>query len=68
MVTAHEQKMDIIYTLPTSDFAAEFVSTKVNRMIQANDIFQEWTKDRNTVEQKQTSRSECNLLQRSSNW
>lgn len=54
---AHEQKMDIIYTLPTSDFAAEFVSTKVNRMIQANDIFQDWTKDRNTVEQKQVGQS-----------
>ena len=48
---------DIIYTLPTSDFAAEFVSSKVNRIIQTNPIYQEWTKDKDSVEQKQIGKN-----------
>lgn len=44
--------MDIIYTLPTESDRNEFVSGKVNRIIAQNPCLQEWTKDKDAVEQK----------------
>ena len=44
--------IDIIYSMPTSDEAARFVSSKTNRLIANNPIFQKWTHDHDTKEQK----------------
>lgn len=54
--TAHMtkfRKMDVIYILPTAADVQSFVGGKVNRIISANPILQEWTKDKDSVEQKQ---------------
>src|SRR3990167_2452657 len=45
--------LDAIYTLPTETDRNSFVGGKVNRMIAQNPILQEWTKDKDSVEQKQ---------------
>lgn len=50
---AKYRKLDIIYTLPTSDFAWDFVRGKVNRIISQNTIFQQWVKNSDTIEQKE---------------
>ena len=44
--------MDIMYTLPTGNDVKDFVGGKVNRIIAQNPVLQEWTKDKDTVEQK----------------
>ena len=44
--------MDIIYTLPTANDVKDFSGGKVNRIVANNPIFQEWTKDKDSVEQK----------------
>lgn len=44
--------MDGIYTLPTAGDINEFSSGKVNRIIANNPILQQWTKDKDSVEQK----------------
>ena len=49
---ARNKKMDIIYSLPTSDDARQFVSGKTNRLIANNPVFQKWTQDHDTIEQK----------------
>lgn len=53
MYDAHTTKLDIIYTLPTDADVQLFVGGKVNRIIAHNPIFQQWTKDKDTIEQKQ---------------
>lgn len=45
--------MDAIYTLPTDTDRNTFVGGKVNRMIAQNPILQQWTKDKDSIEQKQ---------------
>ena len=45
--------LDVIYTLPTEDDRNAFVGGKVNRIIAQNPILQEWTKDKDSIEQKQ---------------
>jgi len=45
--------IDIIYTLPTVTDVYDFVGSKTNRIIAQNPILQKWTKDRDTVEQKE---------------
>lgn len=45
--------IDAIYTLPTADDRNVFVGGKVNRLISQNPTLQEWTKDKDSVEQKQ---------------
>lgn len=44
--------IDLIYTLPTADDVNDFVSGKVNRIIAQNPIFQQFTKDKDSIEQK----------------
>jgi len=44
---------DLIYTLPTESDRNSFVGGKVNRIIAQNPILQEWTKDKDSIEQKQ---------------
>jgi len=50
---AKQYKMDIIYTLPTDADVNVFVGGKVNRIIAQNPILLEYTKDKDSVEQKQ---------------
>lgn len=50
-------KMDIIYTLPTDQDVGVFVGGKVNRIIANNPIMQEYTQDKDTIEQKQIDQS-----------
>jgi len=45
--------LDAIYTLPTYEDVNTMVGSKVNRIIAQNPILQEWTKDRDTIDQKQ---------------
>src|SRR3990167_2788561 len=49
---AYKRGMDLIYTLPTQGDVYDFVGGKVNRIIAANPILQEYVKDRDTMEQK----------------
>lgn len=49
--------VDIIYSLPTSDDANKFVSGKVNRLIAANPVFQKWTEDKDSIEQKRIGKN-----------
>jgi hypothetical protein len=44
--------MDIIYSLPSAADIKDFVSGKTNRLIDNNPIFQEWTADKDSIEQK----------------
>lgn len=48
--------LDIIYSFPTYDLAQKMVSSKVNRLITNNPILQEWTKDKDSVEQKRVGK------------
>ena len=45
-------KKDIIYTLPTMSDVFDMVGDKINRIIAQNKVFQNWTKDHDTIEQK----------------
>lgn len=54
---AHHYKMDIIYTLPTDQDVSLFVGGKVNRIITQNPILLEYTKDKDSIEQKQVGQS-----------
>lgn len=44
--------MEVCYILPTAGDIKDFVSSKVNRMIQGNPILGTWTSDKDTIEQK----------------
>ncbi len=50
---AKNKGMDIIYTLPSASDIKDFVGGKTNRLIANNPIFQEWTVDKDSIEQKQ---------------
>ena len=53
--SAHEARnegIDIIYVLPTADDVKQFSGGKTNRIIDNNPVMQEWTKDKDSVEQK----------------
>lgn len=54
---AKRHKMDIIYTLPTDNDVSTFVGGKVNRIIAANPILSQYTKDKDSIEQKQVGDS-----------
>lgn len=49
---AKNMKMDIIYSLPSGGDVNDFVSGKTNRLIANNPIFQTWTADMDTIDQK----------------
>lgn len=49
---AKHKGIDIIYTLPSQSDVTDFVNAKVNRIVDANPILQEYVKDRDTIEQK----------------
>lgn len=44
---------NVIYTLPSRTDVNQFVPEKVNQMIDANPVLQEWVKDKDSVQQKQ---------------
>jgi ribosomal protein L24E len=48
---------DIIYSLPSASDMNLFVSSKTNRLIANNPIFQEWTDDKDSIEQKKIGKS-----------
>lgn len=54
---AKSYKMDIIYTLPTDSDVNIFVGGKVNRIIAQNPILLEYTKDKDSIEQKAIGQS-----------
>lgn len=54
---AYQQKMDIIYTLPTEGDVNLFVGGKVNRLIAANPILQTMVKDGDSIEKKRIGKS-----------
>ena len=47
---------NIIYTLPTFSDVGQFVPSKVNALIQNNPILARWTKDKDTIFQKQVNK------------
>lgn len=49
--------LDVIYSFPTADLAQKMVSSKVNRLIANNPIIQEWTQDKDSVEQKRVGKN-----------
>lgn len=49
---AKNKGMDIIYSLPAANDVKDFVAGKTNRLIANNKIFQEWTEDKDSIEQK----------------
>jgi len=54
--TAHECKndgIDILYVLPTADDVKRFSGGKTNKIIAQNPVLQSWTKDKDSIEQKQ---------------
>ncbi len=51
------KRMDIIYTLPTDQDVNVFVGGKVNRIIAQNPILLQYTKDKDSVEQKRVGDS-----------
>lgn len=54
---AKNEKMDIIYTLPTDNDVSVFVGGKVNRIIQNNQCMMDDTKDKDSIEQKAIGKS-----------
>lgn len=52
MWVAKYLQKDIIYTLPTQSDVIEMAGGKINRIIAQNPELQKWTKDHDTVEQK----------------
>lgn len=54
--SAHECKndgIDILYVLPTADDVKRFSGGKTNKILAQNPSMQEWTKDKDSIEQKQ---------------
>lgn len=54
---AYYHKLDIIYILPTATDIKDFAGGKVNRIVDNNEILQEWVKDKDSVEQKRVGGS-----------
>jgi len=52
MWLAKYKGMDIIYSLPSASDIKDFVSGKTNRLIAHNAVFQTWTADKDSIEQK----------------
>ena len=47
------EKYDIIYVLPTGDDVKKFSGGKTNKILSQNPVLASWTKDKDSVEQKQ---------------
>ncbi len=55
--TVKYKGLDAIYTMPTANDIHDFVGGKVNRIIDQNQVLQEFVKDRDTIEQKRVSQN-----------
>lgn len=53
---ARTRDYNIIYTLPTFADVGQFVPSKVNALISQNKILQEWTQDKDTINQKKVGK------------
>jgi hypothetical protein len=51
------EAMDIIYVLPTADDVKQFSGGKTNRIIDNNPVFQQWTSDKDSIEQKKVGKA-----------
>jgi hypothetical protein len=49
--------LDVIYSFPTYDLANKMVSSKVNRLISNNGIFQQWVQDKDAIQQKRVGKN-----------
>ncbi len=54
---AYFKKKDIIYTLPTEGDVQDMAGGKINRIIAQNPILLDWTKDHDTVSQKNVGKN-----------
>ena len=54
---AKKKGLNIIYTLPTLSDVWDFAGGKVNRMVAQNPCLQEWTEDKDSIEQKAVGNS-----------
>ena len=54
---AKNENIDIIYVLPTADDVKQFSGGKTNRIIDNNPILQQWTADKDSVEQKKVGKA-----------
>ncbi len=50
---AKNKGVDLIYTLPTDNDVNAFAGGKINRIVANNPVFQDWVKEKDTVQQKQ---------------
>lgn len=49
--------LDIIYSMPSTADVRQIVAAKTNRLIANNPIFQEWTSDKDSIDQKRVGKS-----------
>ena len=54
---AYNENLDIVYVLPTGDDVKKFSGGKTNRIIANNPVFQKWTEDKDSVEQKRVGKA-----------
>lgn len=54
---AKTRGIDIIYSMPSSADVRQIVASKTNRLIANNPIFQEWTSDKDSIDQKRVGKS-----------
>ncbi|MDE2015911.1 MAG: phage terminase large subunit family protein [Patescibacteria group bacterium] len=54
---ANTENIDIIYVLPTAEDVRQFSGGKTNRIIANNPSLQEWTRDKDSIEQKRFGRA-----------
>lgn len=54
---AKNKGLNIIYTLPTQSDVWDFAGGKVNRIVAQNPVLQEWTEDKDSIEQKAVGQS-----------
>lgn len=54
---AKTRGIDIIYSMPSTADVRQIVASKTNRLIANNPIFQEWTADKDSIDQKRVGKS-----------
>lgn len=54
---AKNKKMNIIYSLPSASDINQFVASKTNKLIANSEELSSWTKDKDSIEQKQIGNS-----------
>ncbi len=54
---AKNKGLDIIYSMPSTADVRQIVAAKTNRLIGNNPIFQEWTSDKDSIDQKRVGKA-----------